>query len=153
MLQIQWDLHKISVSPITQFLKCISSVRESNKVSVEHSDSQSKKTFSTVSFTAKHGSVKICPFHFQLVYIHSKVTGTGLPKDKVLHIWPLEKMNKITLEKPAKFFYLLTRITRVFILAGSGGSLLSHNSLFCQQAWRKHGFISINSASLFTCRY
>lgn len=41
----------------------------------------------------------------------------------------------------------------VFTLVGSGGSLLSHNSLFCQRAWRKHGFISINSASLFTCRY
>lgn len=85
MLQIQWDLHKISVSSIIQFLKCISSVWESDKISVEHSDSQSKKTFSTVSFTAKHRSVKIYPFHFQLVYIHSKVTGSGLPEDKVLY--------------------------------------------------------------------
>lgn len=50
------------------------------------------------------------------------------------HLTARKKMNKITLEKPAKFFFhLFISISTVFILVGSGGSLLSHNSLFAKE--------------------
>lgn len=90
LLQIQWDLHKISVQPIIllySFLKCISSIWESNKISVEQSDSQSKKTNILNSVIPSKAQISgNFPSHFQLVDLHSKVTGAGLHKDKLLYV-------------------------------------------------------------------
>lgn len=136
MLWIQWDLHKISVSPITQFLKCISSVWESNKkiswtqwLTIKENIQQHHSQQSIHQWKSVLAII-------QLLYIHSKVvTGASLPKDKVsLHIWSLGKNNKITLKKPPNLFYLLSTTSTVFILVGSRGSWLSHNSLLCQWA-------------------
>lgn len=89
-----WDLHKISVSPITEFLKCILSIWERNKIPVGHSDSQPEKTFPSASFTAKQGSGEICPSPFQLVHMRLKTRFST------------------QLEKPPKSFSLLITTVR-----------------------------------------